>query len=194
MKASFKQRFLAYLIDLLILGVILLITSMIFSNNQNVIKLQTEYNNVTNDFLNNKINFSTFFNRSAIIYHDLDKQNVIYGIINAFYILIYFVFIPFFNGGYTLGKKILKIRVVRKDKEPLLPNNILYRNLILNGLAYMMICLLLIYILPAFSYYLISIILGIIQIVLLVITLIMVIKDGEGLHDKLGKTIVISER
>ena len=160
---------------------------------ENVKKLNSEYNEVADKYINNEIDFNTYYNRISYIYYDIDKENVIYGIINALFILIYFVFVPLYNDGKTLGKKIMKIKVVRKDGNQLEPNNLLFRNLILNGLATMIISLALIYVTNATSYYMITSILGGIQLIISIINIILILRNKEALHDKLGNTKVICE-
>lgn len=193
MKASFKQRFLAYLIDIVLLAIILVAVDIVYPKSEKTINLNTEYNELTDKYLNNEIEFDTYFNKITVIYHNIDKENVIYGIINAFFILIYFVLIPFLSDGKTIGKKILKIKVVRKDGNLLEPNDLIFRNIILNGLGYMVICLALVYVLPDYPYYLTCSILGLLQFVLFIITVILTAKTGDGLHDKIGHTSVVCD-
>ena len=193
MNASFKQRGCAYLIDIIILALLLTFVSLLMPPSENVKKLNSEYNEVADKYINNEIDFNTYYNRISYIYYDIDKENVIYGIINALFILIYFVFVPLYNDGKTLGKKIMKIKVVRKDGNQLEPNNLLFRNLILNGLGTMIISLALIYVTNATSYYMITSILGGIQLIISIINIILILRNKEALHDKLGNTKVICE-
>ena len=55
-------------------------------------------------------------------------------IINCVIIILYFVVLPLYKNGQTLGKKIFKIKIVREDKEDLTANELIIRNIVVNGL------------------------------------------------------------
>jgi len=99
---------------------------------------------------------------------------------------------PYFLNGQTLGKKLLKIKVAEENK--LTITSLVIRNLIINGLGYMLITLLLIYTMPANIYFIITSILSIVQLVLMIIILIGLIKNNDNLviHDKLSHTKVVN--
>ena len=118
-----------------------------------------------------------------------------YSVINAVMIFIYFIFIPYFFDGKTVGKKILKIKTVRNDKECLSLKNLVIKNMIDTGLMYMLFSLMLIYILPGYSYFIFVIALSILQISLIVASICMIIKrkDKRGLNDILSGTKVVND-
>ena len=100
------------------------------------------------------------------------------------------------NKGQTLGKKLLKIKVVdKKTEKPIsIPKGLLRTFLIyslLSGVANI-ICL---FILNKQSYYMIYFTLLIIEALFMLISAIMVLykKDSRGLHDIMSNTIVVKE-
>lgn len=191
MKSIAKKRFFAYLIDILILGVILSIIS-IFQNNSNLTKLKKEWNLEINSYLNNEISTKELIYDYATISHDMDSENVLVSIVNGFFILIYFVIYPFFNNGQTLGMKRMKIKI-QKDKGSLSMNDLLIRNFIVNGLLTLLISLALIYILPSVAYFITISILNFIQFVLVIISAFMVIyrSDKKGIQDLITHSSVV---
>ena len=181
MKASFKRRLGAYLIDIILLGMVLMIVYTILPEGQNI------------HALNQEISFGTYLYRYANVIHDLDTERALYSVINAFLIIGYFIAIPYFQDGQTLGKKLFNIKVKRNDGELIALNDLLLRSLIIHGLGYMMVSLACIYILPAMPYFIVTTIFGFIQIFLVILCLLMVLyrKDKRGLHDMIAKTSVV---
>lgn len=188
------KRILAYVIDMAIFGIIIWIAGMFLKNNQNISVLNLELNEINELAFNHEIGIMTYLSRYAEIMFNLDQQKVLLSIVNCFFILLYFVGMPYFFDGMTLGKKLMGIKVVRRDGELLMLNDLIIRNLIINGLGFMLISLCILYITPSMVYFIISTILGIFQIILVIISVFMIIyrKDKRGLHDILGNTKVIS--
>jgi len=193
MTANFSKRFLAYIIDLTILILFLGITSSLVLNMDNQKVLNNELKTIENQFLEGKITTNVYLNRASNIYYEIDKERVMVSIFNIIYILIYFIILPFYNDGKTYGKKIIGIRVIREDKKELTLNDLIYRNLFINGLGYLLVCLSLVYLIPSMYYFISSSILSFIQIVLVFTSIFMILykHDKKGLHDLWTKTKVV---
>lgn len=194
-KASLLKRLLAYLIDITLVFIIIILIETILPKNSNIEILNQELNQTTDEYFNKQINFSVYFNQMALIFKDLDKERIMYSVINAILIFIYFIFIPYFFDGKTLGKKIFKIKTIRNDKECLSLKNLVVKNMIDTGLMYMLLSLALIYILPDTSYFTFTLFLSIFQIGLVITSFVMIIKrkDKRGLNDILSGTKVIED-
>ncbi len=194
-KASLLKRLLAYLIDIILILMIIILIEAILPKNSNIEILNQELNQTTDEYFNKQIDFSIYFNQTALIFRDLDKARIMYSVINAILIFIYFIFIPYFFDGKTLGKKILKIKTIRNDKEYLSLKNLVVKNMIDTGLMYMLLSLALIYILPGTSYFTFTLFLSIFQVCLIIASFIMIIKrkDKRGLNDILSGTKVIED-
>lgn len=50
-----------------------------------------------------------------------------YGILYSFFLILYYIIIPLFTKGQTIGKKIFKLQVVREDNEQLDSKTLFYR-------------------------------------------------------------------
>ncbi len=192
-KASLLRRILAFLIDFALITIIVVAISSLLPKNNNIDVLNRKFNDTVSNMEN--VSFSVSFNQMALIYKDLDQARIMYSVINAVMIFIYFIFIPYFFDGKTVGKKILKIKTVRNDKECLSLKNLVIKNMIDTGLMYMLFSLMLIYILPGYSYFIFVIALSILQISLIVASICMIIKrkDKRGLNDILSGTKVIND-
>ena len=192
--ASFLERLGAYIVDL---WLVFLVTSLIatFVNfNQDKVKvLNEQINDLTDQALNEDISFMTYLEDYGAIAQDIDKNSAIYNVVNAFVIIGFFIVVPYFNDGKTVGKTIMKIKVVRDDGELLSMNNLVIRNFITTSLAYMMLSLSLLYITPSMFYFIATIIFGFLQILLVILSAFMVIyrRDKRGFHDVIAKTSVI---
>lgn len=189
MRANLKKRALAYIIDIIILGLILLLVNIIVPKDEKDINVKLDSLNET--YLNKEISFNEYLEEYSIISYEIDKNNIIYTIVNVIFVIIYFIMIPFIFNGQTIGKKIMEIKLVKEDK--LTITSLAIRNLIINGLGYMLLSLVLIHILKPYSYFIITTILSLIQLILMIIILIGLIKNNNNLilHDRLSKTKVV---
>lgn len=193
MKAKFSKRLVAYVIDIIILGLVILCVGLIVPKSNNLKVLNIELDTLNEQFLNEQVSIGEYTNHYSQIMHEIDKENIIYTIVNIIFILIYFVVIPYYFNGQTLGKKIIKIKVVNK-KEKISLNDLIIRNMIINGLGYLLLTLLLIYLLPSLSYFITIIFLSFIQLILIIITVVGLTKNNDKLilHDRFTNTEVIN--
>ena len=187
MNVNFLKRFLAYLIDIILVGTIMGIISAIFTT-KNATVLSNQFLELNEQVINTKLDF-------GIYYSSLDRENFMINIINCVIIILYFVVLPLYKNGQTLGKKIFKIKIVREDKEDLTANELIIRNIVVNGLLNTFLAFCLVFLLSGFEYFTITSILGFIQFVLVVVSACMIIfrKDKKGLHDIITKTKVVYE-
>lgn len=194
MNVNFLKRFLAYLIDIIIVGIVMGIISAIFTT-KNATVLSNQFLELNEQVINTKLDFSIYYGRVADITLSLDRENFMINIINCVIIILYFVVLPLYKNGQTLGKKIFKIKIVREDKEDLTANELIIRNIVVNGLLNTFLAFCLVFLLSGFEYFTITSILGFIQFVLVVVSACMIIfrKDKKGLHDIITKTKVVYE-
>lgn len=194
MKASFSKRISAYLIDAIIVSIIFSGLIMLIPQNRNITVLESELTTLNEEYLKEEMSLEVYTNRYASIISSLDKENVLVVIIDILVLLGYFVMLPYYWDGKTIGMKIFKIRI-KKDKGKLSLNDLIIRCLIINGIGCSMISLCFVYLLPDYSYFVLSTILGIIQLLLVIISGFMVIyrQDKKGIHDMLSGTQVVIE-
>ncbi len=195
MNASFLKRGGAYLIDIALVSIIMSFISIVFTT-QNANRLTEQFLSLNESTITNNEDIMTYYNRVADLTLSLDKENFMINIINCVIIILYFVVLPLYQKGQTLGKKIFKIRIVRDDKEYLGANDLIVRNIIVNGLLNTLLSFCLVFLLSGFEYFTIVSILAFAQITLIIISIFMIIirKDKRGLQDIITKTHVIDEQ
>lgn len=181
------KRLTAYLIDILIVSIFLF-----FINN--LVNTINESNLVTlnDNFINNKISLNEYYEKYVIINHNIAKENILTNILSLILTIVYFVILPFKNGGQTLGKKLFKLEIIRQDEQKLKFFDLIKRSIFIHGIFYLFIMIILVYILPSKTYFFVENILGIMQISIVIISGFMVLyrKDKLGLHDIWAKTVV----
>lgn len=189
-----KKRMIAYGIDFLILMVILFLVGYLFPKNGNVVSLNHEFDEINDLLFSHQLSFSHYLYRISNVMQDLDKERVLYSLVNAIYIIIYFVIIPY-KTKKTLGMYVMKIHYDKKDGKVSL-DDLLIRSMITCGLLYLLVSLVSIYLLPALPYFILNIFFAIIQISLVILSIFMVIyrHDNKGLHDLYSHTIIVADK
>jgi len=219
MKIVFK-RIIAYMIDIIIVSVIsTLITSNSYINKdynkyintyeeyekfydeyeESIEGLQEslEYEAITEEEYNSKLDkLNNDYNDKSVDYnYKLVKLSIIPTIISTLILLLYFVVIQYYLGGKTLGKRIMKLRVVNKNDRKLNIFNFLLRSLILNNVLINLLSVLMIIILSKKGYILYNEIIYIINYVIEMAIVFMLLfdKNNRGLHDYIANTKVVYE-
>ena len=98
-----KRRFLAYIYDVCILVLILLLTSYFLPVSEKKKNLSEELSTLEKNYLEEKITDKEFISSYSTISYEMDKENVPYSIMNVLYVLLFFIYIPLKNDGMTIG-------------------------------------------------------------------------------------------
>ena len=125
--------------------------------------------------------------------YNISKNSVISTIISMAIVIAYFAIFQFSQGGQTIGKKIMKLRVVKaKDKE-LNIFNYLIRCAILNGVIVNLFLVIFVNTLDVNSFYMANYIVSNIQSIIEIVIIIMIFmtSDARGLHDYIAGTKVV---
>lgn len=128
------------------------------------------------------------------IYYKVEKNSTIS---YATYIIITILYFGIFNlitDGQTLGKKLFRLKIVKKDGSKANILNYILRSILLYNTIYYLVAIICVYTLNADTYYNVATIAYQIQYYLQLIIMFMIIlsKDGRGLHDIIGNTKVIA--
>lgn len=193
MKVNIARRISAYIIDIVFIGIIITLIGYNFINDHNLKVINREMSVLNEKYVQKKIKTSEYIKEYSVITKKIDSEQVIVSIISISMVMIYFVIVPYFIQGKTLGLYIFKLKIVRYDDQLLSLNNLLIRSLIINGLAFFSLSLVFIYIFSGLLYFIMVSILGIIQFALVIKSATMVIynKNGLGIQDVLSKTKLI---
>ena len=194
-KPYFFPRVVAYIIDIIIVSLVCTGVMFVLPKNNNYDKYLKEYEQIQTDFIEEKINYTEYFNKTASVAYDLDYNNVVSIITEVVLIILYFVVFQFYNKGQTFGKKLMKLRVVSTKDGELTLNQVTYRALIINSILVTILTLAALLFAGRNYYFYTSTALQYIAAIIEIATIIMILfrKDGRGLHDIIAGTKVIQE-
>lgn len=193
-KVYFVQRLVSYLIDILIVMFVATILSMPFQNRDSITKLTKQASEYSTSYMEGKIGISEYMNKTANIEYQLAKANGVSSIITIFLNVLYFVVLQKCLGGQTIGKKVLKIKVIKKDKSDLTMNDMVLRGLINNSIwGDIIIAALLLINKNCYFYGSLTIELICFMIIAVSIFMVIIRKDGRSVSDLIAKTQVVRE-
>ena len=220
-KPKLYKRIGAYIIDLLVIALISSVVATVFTNTekykailQEMKEISSKYNEASNELKELSENKNNHENEEEynLKYEEKKKEldNYIDKIkdLNYEYLLssnsvtiimlimtiIYYVIMSYFCHGITLGKYIMKIRIVSINDNELNIFNYLLRSLIINNVLSNIASIITINTLPKADYFVVDEkVSGIFSLLLLVSFIFMMYReDGRGLHDLIAKTKVVN--
>ncbi len=188
------KRIVAYIIDILIVTVVVSAISMIpriDPYKKDYEKAYNEYLDIVSDAQNE--NSVDYKDRIIELNYDIYKYRVVSNIISVISLVGYFGILQMVMNGQTVGKKVLKIKVVGNNGKKLNFGNYFLRTLILNNIFFTVINMIAVYILKGSNFYYFTYIVNMLQSTIYMILIIMMVlrKDNRGLHDLLAGTKVI---
>ena len=181
------KRFVAYLIDITI---VLLICTILYCLIPNI--NINEYNHSLNEFseqvLNNKISIYGYITNSFRINYLISKTTSVYIALNIMLNIIYFIIIPIYTKGKTIGLALFKLKISGK----ITFKSMFIRNIFTTGIIYMILNVLLVNVLDYKLYTIIIAILSFIQLLLVILSTSMIIyrRDKKGMQDIYSKTYI----
>ena len=187
---TFGKRFLAYLIDIIIIAVVgSFIVSFMPAQ-----KVDTKAaNKIVKEYKDKKITAKEYTKKVSKYTHKVEKVKFPSYIISFTLTFIYFCLLQYKLKGQTLGKRFMKIKVVTEEDKDVGVNSLIIRSLIINELAFNMLNMVSIYLFNDTMFTYTNSILTILNVTLLIICAFMVAlkKEKRGIHDYLGKTKVV---
>lgn len=195
MKANFKQRCIAYIIDFLFLASCLMIISNFSYKTDTVKNYEQKLDTSIEKFISHEINLKDFIKDYTEYNYRIDYNNSLKNVLNLVLIISYFMILPLFLNGQTLGKKLMKIRIVDETGGKVKISSMFIRTLIINALAYNILTFIFILFIDPNIYFISVIILSICQLILVFISSHMILyKENKlGLQDILSRSKVIFE-
>ena len=192
-KALFVQRFIAFLLDIFILSSIASLISYPFLDAKSIDKLNKNSSEVIEKYTTGEIDMDTYVDEvKGISYQPSQKQGVV-SLVTLFLAVLYFIVYQYYNNGQTIGKKLMKIKVVSSTDKEITMNSFIFRSLIVNSILVDMISFAIVIFGNETAYFYGVAICGIIKYTLLLICGFMVMwsKSGLGLHDRIAHTTVV---
>ena len=194
MKAPFFKRLASYIIDIIIVSVI--VTFICFAVPNNSEENEKKLEELSTKLIEKEISADKYIKEYKNIIYQNNKDNIIETSINLVITIAYFIIFQYMNKGQTIGKKLLKIKVVDNEtkKEVSILKGLLREVFMLNIIS-SILSVALIYLVSKNIYMNTYLTINEIETVFIIITSILVLyrKDGRGLHDMIAKTIVVAE-
>ncbi len=192
-KALFSQRFVAFMIDLFLVSALTSLVTTFIPTNGTIDKLYDQQTKIIENYTSQKITMEEYVNQLVDISYDIAKQTGIATLIGIAISLLYYVLYVYKNDGQTIGKKMMKIKIKKKNDDQLTMNDLLFRTMILQGTLVSIIGFCTILFLDKDTYLATNSLLNLVQYSILLISffLIAFTKEKQGLHDKLVGTVVV---
>ena len=195
-KPYFLKRFAAYLIDLIAVTLLATAISLVFVDTNKSKNYTEELMSLTKKYTDKEITQEEFSKQTDELNYVIAKETVDVSIINVSVALVYYVVLCYFCHGITLGKYLMKLRIVSNNDKELNIGNYLLRSLLVNMVLSNLLSIILVLTLSKTSYISIYPKVSNVITVLLLATIIFIMyrQDGRGLHDIISNTLVISTK
>lgn len=194
MKATFFERLGSFLLDSFIVSIIFSLICMGINTNQsNTEKLMSE---LDTKLMESSITVEEYVDEYQGLLYDYQKENILITGISLALTIAYYAVFQYMNKGQTLGKKIMRIKVVdQKTEKPISILKGFLRSLLIYNILSGIICIPLLYLLKENIYFVIYFILLSIEMLFIIISAMFILyrKDKRGLQDILTNTVVIKE-
>ena len=196
MKPYSYKRIIAYLIDIVIVTSLSTMLTYFLPENKEYNESMEEYTALVNEFANDSIEQEEFFQKSNDLMYTINRSSITTTIVTTVLTIFYFVVFTYFMNGQTVGKKLMKIKIVSNDRKKLTMNNYLIRGLLINSILMNVLGIVIILGLNKSTYLKVNDTLTYVYLFMMVLTLGMILfrEDKRGLHDILANTKVINAK
>jgi len=194
MKTLNYRRIIAYGIDILIVTILSFILTYFIPTTDEYNDAFNHYISLMNDYTDGKISQKDYQKGSDNDIYVINKESIPITIVTSVLTICYFVVFNYYMNGQTLGKKILKLRIVSNDDTSLNMNNYLIRSLLANSVLMNIINIIFILVLKKGPYIVLNNITTYLSgaIYIVIFGMMLFRTDNRGLQDILAKTKVIS--
>ncbi len=195
-KATFTSRLLAYLIDSII---VLLVSSPIaFCIHKNIFlkqDLEHELKTITKEYTEQNIDMNTYLEKTQDLNYQIQKYSLSTNVVCLIVNIIYYVVFQYLNKGQTLGKKLLKIKVVNKEGNTPSLYQMILRTFITNQIFTYLVTILLVLLATKEQFLSLYQTLNSLATIFIIVSALMILYTNnlQGLHDKMAKTLVVKE-
>ena len=188
------KRIIAYIIDLIIVTLISGMLSIVLTNNEKYNQDSEKLIELTKKVTSSEIDTEEYYREFDELNYDLTKDSVDVTIITIGVSIVYFVVFSYFCNGITLGKYIVKLRIVSNNGKALNILNYFLRSLVIDLILSHTTSVILINLWSKevfIKYY--SKVSNVFTVLLLIsFIIIMYRNDGRGIEDFMGNTRIVN--
>ena len=192
-KVLFTKRLMAFLIDFLIITFISSLIAEPFVDSKSNEKLSKELTAIEEKYTSREINTEEFIISYGDLIYSISRNNGVLSFIEMILYVLYFIVFQLYKGGQTIGKRMMKIKVISEDGD-LSMNQMIFRSFLANSLIFSIIGFIFIIICDKNTFFYSYGFIEMIQYFIMFISSILVMfrKDGKALHDILVHTKVVN--
>ena len=187
------KRIIAFVIDIVIVSLVVSLLNYLPIDPYKD-KYQEKYKEYTELIQKNTEEGSQEFKDEIIeVNYEVYKYRTYSSIISAGALILYFGVLQLLLDGQTLGKKIMKIRVVSNKDKKLNFGSYLIRIVVLNNIWLSLLNVGAVYVVSGVKFYYVTYVIGMISSLMYMLNLIMIMfrNDNRGLHDMIAGTKVV---
>lgn len=194
-RALLVQRLVAFMIDVMIVSMIVSVISYPFRDFEKVENTEKEASQLMEKYMYSEIDIEDFISQYVDIYYQMARDNGFVSLLSIFVGICYYVVYQIYHKGQTVGKKLMKIRIV-SDQGDLFMNQMIMRSFLANFILINLVSFLLMLFSSKYTYFYSSGVLELIQYIIVFISVFMIVfrKDGCAVHDLLVQTKVVREK
>lgn len=187
------KRMIAYMIDLLLITSILMILFSILPSDLKTQKVQTKIDQIGEEYASGEMDKMTYFMTLSSLEKDLDQKQALEIVIDSVLIVIYFIIVPYIWNGFTVGKRIMNLKIVSNENKKVHLMSLFMRAFIIDGLLASLLIIFGIYVIDESFYLSFVSILAILQLLSLIVSYFMIKyrRDLKGLDDILSHSKVV---
>ncbi len=168
------KRFFAYVIDMFIVFLFIIIINKVFTN-----PLEKDLSKLNQLSIENVINKDEYFNEYKHLLHEVDKKDLVKNISTTILLIVFFVLVPYCFNSQTIGQKIFKLKICSDEEVTL--ENLIFRSVILNGIGYMLFMFIILFITNDNLYFILINLLAFLQLIVVIISGFMVLYSYKHL-------------
>lgn len=188
------KRVMAFLIDMFIVSIIISMCSFSMNNYSSNSYLE-KFSDISNSYISGDISSSDYVNKYTDVIYSVNRANLNSNIISLVVLSGYFILFQFMNGGRTIGKQLMHIRIVNKDMGNVRFYSIVIRAFFINEILSILINIILVLLKRKYLFFVVYGGFSMLFNLLMVISFLMIItrNDCLALHDIISNSCIIED-